>query len=92
MKNKKEGFCKLYGLYGVCGPLGPPDKVTRHVRLNNKGGVEYVSTKPPYTRGEYSCYHTVCPAVYEKDTICWRCDELTVDPQPKDDYDNLYKS
>ncbi len=53
----------------------------RHARLNDYNGVEYVDIQPPCHHGERSCYPTVCPPTFEHDVICWKCDELIVEPQ-----------
>lgn len=53
----------------------------RHAKLNDFGGVDYVDDKPPWARGEGSCVPRVCPAVYEKDVICWQCSSYIEEPQ-----------
>jgi len=45
----------------------------RHAKLNDMGGIDYVSTRPPKCRGEYSCGITACPDLFPEDVICWKC-------------------
>ena len=58
-----------------------PSKVRRHARLTDNDGILYVSNKPPHRLGEYSCYVTPCPTIYEDDIVCWKCMEITAQPE-----------
>ena len=53
----------------------------RHAVMNENGGIMYVSNKQPYQLGDYSCAHAVCPAVFEKDVMCWKCRDDVAEPQ-----------
>jgi hypothetical protein len=57
------------------------DTGMRHVKLNDWGGIEYVDRRPPYWRGDRSCFRYPCPAVFADDTVCWKCDWLYSSPQ-----------
>ena len=50
------------------------DTGPRHVKLNQMDGVDYVDRMPPLWRGEGPCAVYPCPAVFEGDTVCWKCD------------------
>ena len=53
----------------------------RHAVMNEHNAIMYVSDKTPCQRGDYSCYPVTCPAVYEKDVVCWRCQDMVDEPQ-----------
>jgi len=52
-----------------------------HARLDRYGRQMYVSNKPPYRLGEYSCNPRECPENYDTDVTCWGCHELETSPQ-----------
>lgn len=52
-----------------------------HARLDKFGRQIYVSNKPPYRLGEYSCNKRECPDNYDNDVTCWGCHEMTAKPE-----------
>lgn len=58
-----------------------PMRPRTHVKLNDFGGVDYVSDIPPCGRGDRSCAPIVCPAVFKDDLVCWKCLNVISEPQ-----------
>ena len=56
-------------------------KGRRHAVMDEYDAIKYVSDKPPFRRGDYSCGQVVCPAVFEKDVLCWKCPGRVYEPQ-----------
>lgn len=52
-----------------------------HAKINSYGGTDYVSDKPPCSRGQCSCHTIPCPATYRDGIVCWSCEEAIYEPQ-----------
>jgi len=58
------------------------DMGPRHAKLNDFDGVMYVDRMPPPWRiNDNSCFEYPCPAVFEKDVVCWKCMWREAEPQ-----------
>jgi hypothetical protein len=52
-----------------------------HVFHNNWNAIDYVSELPPCKFRMNSCSPVTCPAVYRDDVVCWKCWDITSEPQ-----------
>jgi len=71
LSNIKESFSDVAGKEDLL--LNKMGISTRHAKLNDCGGVDYVDKMPPYWRNEHGCYRYPCPSVFDENVVCWKC-------------------
>ena len=53
----------------------------RHAVMDGYNCLKYVSKTKPCTIRDHSCHLVPCPAIYEKDVLCWKCESREHKPQ-----------
>ncbi len=53
----------------------------RHAVMDDFNILMYMSNEEPHKIGDHSCYIVPCPATYEKNILCWKCESRQHKPQ-----------